>query len=211
QQTKIAESTTTFDKRIVEPGCPGGQIDLRFDLIVVCDFFTAICMVVDSHNGTWAGQCCDLFNEVTRSRTSLQNQIHGEDCLRECRVGCGEHFAVHDSSARMVFLICVVRAARSGMLAVMRNLSWPLSLMWRFFWINSMIRMASIGGLGSNCGVADSPCASILMMPTGLASTRKRCVSISAWAASGSLPKRSIISSCSSLTASCVPQFARRL
>jgi hypothetical protein len=50
----------------------------------------------------------------------------------------------------------LLHGAEVGMLAVMRSLSGPLSLIWRFFWTSSMMRMASIGGLGTNCSAASN-------------------------------------------------------
>ena len=68
-------------------------------------------------------------------------------------------------------------------------------MMWRFFWIRVMIFIASTGGLGMNWNSTDSACASILLMPSGLAAMRSLCVSIKACVGAGNLPKRSINSS----------------
>jgi hypothetical protein len=53
--------------------------------------------------------------------------------------------------------------------------------------------------------------ASILTMPSGFAASRSRCVSTSACACGGSLPKRSISSSWMPSIASPCSQFASRL
>ena len=72
----------------------------------------------------------DTFDGGVMRIQALQNEIH---------VSLFQKEILHAASERIVAFTCATRAARSGMLAVMRNLSWPCNLIWRFFWISSMM------------------------------------------------------------------------
>ena len=93
----------------------------------------------------------------------------------------------------------------------MRNLSCPASLTCLFFCTISMIFMASMGGFGMNCSAITFSAASIFKIPSGFAVNLSRCVSTSACAGGGNLPKRSINSSRIESMESLDSQFANRL
>src|SRR5437879_823952 len=101
---------------------------------------------MDRRDALRVGQCGNAVDGGAVASQALQNQVHGYSYGKvSSSVLWVFGAAVHAVSERMVALTCVTRAARSGMLTVMRSLSGPFSLMWRFFWINSMMRTASIG------------------------------------------------------------------
>src|SRR5690606_25120902 len=115
-----------FDEAGIDPGLEGGGVDAVLQLRRERHILAAQGMVAEAGHAAWVGQRGQALERVERGLRPLQHQVH-------------RHCVSQASSCLMVCFTCVTRAARSGMLALMRSLSWPASLMWRFFWISVMI------------------------------------------------------------------------
>src|SRR5690606_12761788 len=181
--------------------------DLRAQGIVVRNVEQPRGRGAELHDSLGLGQRGKLFGLGGAQGGGLDDEMVRGHVRDDVGPGSAEYYFRERSTARTAS----ARAGTCGALNSMRSLSWPASRMWRCFCTSSMMRSGSTAALGPNCSRAWASLASILTMPSGCAASLSRCVVSRIWAASGSLPKRSISSSWMRIRSSSLAACARRL